>query len=106
MEHLGSSDPVNIFCMLISCDQVLIPGHMCQHTQLNLRIVRIDKYIPFFWHKNLSDQTTKFHTDRDILQIRLCAADTPCCCNRLIKGTVDSSIRSNAQCQSIRISGF
>ncbi len=72
---------VNILSLLICLDQGLIPGHMCQNTKLDLGIVCIKKNAAIFRYKNFTDQSPKFHTYRDILKIRLCAADPAGCSN-------------------------
>ena len=103
VEYLGSCHPVNISRFTICLDQLLITGTMRQNTKLDLRVIRIHKDTTFFWHKYFTDQTSKFHTHRDILQIRFCTADTSCSCDRLIKFTVDSSIHSDIIRKSVCI---
>ena len=106
MEHLGCCKAVDILCLSVCLDQFLIPGHVGQHTKLNLRIIGIQEHISILRHKNLADQSSKFHTYRNILKIRLCAADTSGSCNRLIKSGVDSSVFSDHIAKPIRIGGF
>ena len=65
---------------------------MCQHTQFDLRIICIHKYITIRWNKYLSDQASQFHTNRNILKIRLCTADPASCRNRLIETTMNPTI--------------
>lgn len=67
---------------------------MRQHTQFNLRIICIHKYITIRWNKYLSDQASQFHTNRNILKIRLCTADPASCRNRLIETTTIKVSRS------------
>ena len=106
MKYFRRSQSVNVLCLCICLDQLLISGHMCKNTQLNLRIIRIQKYIPLLRHKYLTDQASQFHSHRNILKIRLCAADPACCSNRLIKCRMYSSVfRDNLE-KPVRISGF
>ena len=59
----------------VCLDQHFIPGHMRQHAQFDLGIIRIHKHISILRQKYLPDQTSEFHTDRNILQIRFRTAD-------------------------------
>ena len=85
MKNLRSCHPVDILCFPVRFDQHLISGKMGKNTQFNLRIIRIQKYKTIPWNKYFSDQTSQFHTHRDILQIRFRTADSSCRSDRLIK---------------------
>ena len=106
VKYLRSSQTMNILCLLISLNQLLLHGHMSQHTKFNLGIIRIQENTILRRNKDLSDQPSKFHADRNILKIRLRTADPSGGCNGLVKFTVNSSILRNAASQSVRISGF
>ena len=106
MEHLRSSDPVNIALLTVSIDQRLIPGKMFQHTQLDLGIIRIHENETILGHKHLPKQSSQFRPNRDILKIWLCTADPACSGNRLIKCTVDTAIPGNTGQKSVCIGGF
>ena len=106
LKHLRRCHSVNILCLPVCLDQMCVSGTMRQYTQLNLRIIRINKYIAFLRHKYFPDQPSQFHSYRNILQIRFCTADPPGRGNRLIKRSVNPSIRSDIICQSVRIRGF
>ena len=90
----------------VGLDQPFISGKMCQHTKLDLGIVRVHEDTARLRHKNFPDQPAKFHPNRNILKVRLGTADPACGCDRLIEGAVDSAVRSDKTCQTIRISGF
>ena len=79
---------------------------MCQDTKFDLGIVRIQKYIALFRNKYLTDQSSKFHSHRDILKIRLCTAYPSCCRNSLIKCRMYSAIFCDHTGQPICIGGF
>ena len=103
MEYLGSCHSVNIARLTVCLDQLFVTGTMRQNTKLDLRIIRIYKDAAFFWYKYFTDQTSKLHTNRYILQIRFCTADTSGCCDRLIEFTVNSSIHPYIICKSVCI---
>ena len=91
----------------VGLDQPFIPGKMCQHTKLDLGIVRVhEDTASAFGTKTLPDQpassirTGMFCRFGSVLLIRPCGRD------RLIEGAVDSAVRSDKTCQTIRISGF
>ena len=76
--------------ILAEClNQILIPRHMCQKPQFNLRIIGIHKQIPRHRVKHLPNQSSQFNADRNILQIRLRTAQSSCGSNGLIEGRVN-----------------
>ena len=95
MEYLGCRDPVNILFLSVSINQLFVSGHMSQHTELNLGIVRV-----------LADLSAQFHTHGNVLQIRLCRADTPRGSNGLIEIRMDPAVLFNKSCQSVCIGGL
>ena len=97
---------MDVLCFPICLDQFLISGHMCKDSQLDLRIIRIQEHESVFRHKNLTDQSSKFHPDRNILKIRFCTADPSGCRNRLIKGRMNPSVCFDHSTQSICIGRF
>ena len=106
MEHLGCCKAVDILCLSVCLDQFLISGHVSQHTKLDLGIIGIQEHISILRHKNFADQSSKFHTYRNILKIRLCAADTAGSSDRLVKSGVDSSVFSDHISKPVCISRF
>ena len=52
----------------------------------------IQENVSVLWDKNFSDLSAKFHTNRNVLQIRLSTAQTSGCRHILIKCCVDSAI--------------
>ena len=106
MEHLGGRDPVDVLSFPVSFNQPFIPGNVCQHTQLDLGVVGIHKDKSIFRDKDFADHSAKFHTDRDVLKVRLCAADASRCRDRLMELAVNPSVCRNVTCQSVRVGGF
>ncbi|KAJ4501999.1 hypothetical protein HRR73_009600, partial [Exophiala dermatitidis] len=59
---------------------------MGQHAQLDLAVVRgKDQPVLLAWDKGLTDLTTLFQTNRDILQVRVSARQTTRLGQRLIE---------------------
>ena len=106
MEYLRCRNPMNISCLSVCLNQLFIPWTVCQYTQFNLRIIRIYKNISFFRDKHLSKQSSKFCPDWNILQVRFCTANTSGSRDRLIKGSMYSSVCLNKTCKSVCISRF
>ena len=79
---------------------------MGQHPELDLGIIRIHEYIAFFRDKNLPDQSAKFHPYRNILQVRLRAAEPPGSGHRLMKLPVDPPVRPDKVGKAVRVSGL
>ena len=79
---------------------------MRQNAKLNLGIVRIQKYISLFRNKYLTDQSSKLHSYRDILKIRLCAANPSCCCNCLVKSRMNPAVLCDLTNKPVCISRF
>ncbi len=79
---------------------------MRQHSQLDLRIVRIHEDAAFPWDKDLSDPSSQFHAHRNILQVRFGAADPAGRRDRLVKIAVDPPVFCNTDRKSVRIGGF
>ena len=71
-------------------NHVFIPAQVGQHPQFDLGIVGIHKYASFFRYKNFADQAAKFHSYRNILEIRLRTAQAACCGNRLVKAGINA----------------
>lgn len=95
MEYLGRGDAVNIFLLFVCVDELFITGAVRQDAQFYLGIVGVDKHISVLWDKHLADQPAKLHPNRDVLQVRLRAADPSGRGNRLVELAVDSPILVN-----------
>ena len=106
VKYLRSCNSMNILFFPVSLDQICVTGTMCQHTKFNLRIIGIHKNVSVLRHKYLPDQPSQFYPDRNILKIRLRAADPSGRCNCLIELAVDSSIFFNIIDQTICIRRF
>ena len=76
---------------------------MCKDAQFDLRVVGIKEYKTILRDKNLAQQPARLHADRDILQIRVGAADTPGCRDGLMESAVYPPILCNIWHQPIRI---
>ena len=73
MEYLRSRHAVNILIAFERCNQAFIPGDMRQYTQLNLRIIGIQKAeFRTFGNEDFPKLSAQLQADRNILQIRLC----------------------------------
>ena len=79
---------------------------MCQNTKFNLRIIGIHKSISFFRNKYFTDQTSKFHSYRNILKIRFSTADSSGRRNRLVKFSMNPPIILNIIRQPVCICGL
>ena len=97
---------MDILSFPISLDQLFIPGHMSQHTKLDLRIVCVKEHTPVLRYKYLSDQSSQLHANRNILKVRFCAADASCGSDRLIKSRMDPSVFFNYCAKAVCIGGF
>ena len=74
VEYLRRRRPVNILCIPVCLDELLIPGQMRQYAQLDLGIIRIHKHKTGLWQKCLADQSSQLNPHRDVLEVRLRAA--------------------------------
>ena len=74
MEYLRRRRPVNILCIPVCLDELLIPGQMRQYAQLDLGIIRIHKHKNRSLAKCLADQSSQLNPHRDVLEVRLRAA--------------------------------
>ena len=106
MEYLGRRDAMDVRIHPVRLNQLLIPGHMGQHTQLDLGIVRIREQIPLLRDKSPADQPAQLHAHGNILQVRLRGADPARRRDRLVQGGVNPAVRSDAGKKPVRIGGF
>ena len=106
MEYLRRRDRVDVLRLSVCLDEVLVIRHMRQHTQLNLGIISVNQHTALARYKQLPDLASQLHTHRNVLQVRLCTADTSCRCDRLVKGSVDSSVLPDKCTQPVRIGRF
>ena len=95
---------MNVLSVSIRMNQTFILRHVGQNSKFNLRIIRIYKYIALLWHKHLSNSPSQLHANRNILQIRLCAADTSRCRNGLVEFSMNSAILPDKTSQTLSIS--
>ncbi len=82
-----------------------IPGNVCKNPQLNLGIIRIHQKMLFIaCHKYLSDPSSHFFTNGNVLQIGLRAADPAGRRNSLVEAGMDPPVfRANDRKQSVDI---
>ena len=106
MEHLGRRDGVDILGSLISLDQALIAGHVGENAQLDLGVVGIQEQESVPRHKDLPNFPSKFHADRDILEVRLRTGDPSSRRDRLVKAAVDPAIVFDICSQAVRVGGI
>ena len=106
MEYLRRRRPVNILCIPVCLDELLIPGQMRQHAQLDLRIIRIHKHKTGLWQKCLADQSSQFNPHRDVLEIRLRAGNPAGRCDRLVEPAVDPSVFPDIGSETVRVGGI
>ena len=97
---------MDVLRVLVRRNQLLIAGTMRQYPQLNLRIIRVHEHAPFLRHEHLADQPSQFHAHRDVLQIRIRAADTPGGRDGLVELPVDAAVTADKVGQAVRISRF
>ena len=58
---------MNILFLSVCIDQLLIPGHMCQHAKFDLGIIRIHEFVACPRYKYLADLSAQFHTHGNVL---------------------------------------
>ncbi len=97
---------MNILRLAVRADQLFIPGEMRKHAQLNLGVIRVQKYTAFPRKECLPDQPPELDPHRDILQIRLRAAQPPCRCDRLVKRGMNPPVIRNTLRQTVGVGGF
>ena len=79
---------------------------MRQQPQFDLGIVSSYQYMTGRSYKRFADLCPLRRSHWDILQVRLCAGNTPCSGYTLIEGRMDSSIRSGGLEQSFHKGGI
>ena len=79
---------------------------MGQDTQLNLGIVRVHEHTAFLGNKHFADFPAQGHADRDILKVRLRAADASRSRDSLVEFAVNPSVLTDIGCQAFRIGGI
>ena len=106
MEYLRRRRPVNILCIPVCLDELLIPGQMRQHAQLDLGIICVHKHKTALWQKCLADQSSQFNPHRDVLEVGLRTAKASRRRDGLIEGRVDSAVLLDIIRQTVRIGRF
>ena len=94
---------MDILIHVVGLNQLLIPGHMGQNPQLNLRVVRVHKDTALPGHEHLPDPPPKLHAHGNVLQIGLSGADPPGGRDGLVKAGVDPPVLPDIDCQPVRI---
>ena len=89
-EHVHRCTGVDVHVFAERLQQRFVLGKVCQHPQFNLRIVS-GQYFPTVFRRDehLPDAPPFLQPDRDVLQIRVGAAEPPCCGNGLLKDGVN-----------------
>ena len=106
MENLRSRNPVNIRMHFIGVYELFVLGHMGQNPELNLRIVGVRKNTPLLRNKHLSDFSPQLCPHGNVLQIGVGRADSTCCGDSLVKGSVNPLIFPDKGGKPVRIGGF
>ena len=107
-ENLCRSPGMDVLLLPEGTQKILVLGHVSQHTQLNLAVIcRKQQVIPLPRLKQLPDMPALLPAHRDILQIRLRAAEPACCSDSLIEGSMHPAGAAVYQGRNaIQISGF
>src|SRR5512135_1798778 len=82
---------MNILISLESLEEKLIPRHMREYSELNLRIVGREQNEAVLRHKGFSYLLSLFPSYRNVLQIRVRAAQPSCRNDHLIERRVNAS---------------
>ena len=80
--------------------------HVREHSQLDLRVIRVNQHTAVLCLKEAAEFPTAFGTHGDILQIGLGGADTPRPCLGLVKGGMDTSVGGDLVDQRIAVGRF
>ncbi len=97
---------MDILSLPVGVDQPLVPGHVGQHPQFDLGIIRVHKGVALLRHKDLADLPPQLHAHRNVLKVWFCAADAACGCDSLVKLAMDPAVLPNKPVQPLRISGI
>ena len=97
---------MDILRLAVGLNQVFVPGHGGENTELNLGVVGIGKEIAFPRHKQLPNLSSQLHPDRNILQVRLGAADSACRRDGLVKGAVNPSVGTDVIGKPVGVGGL
>ena len=95
IEHLWRCDCVDIFVILERFNHIFVTRNMGKHTEFNLRIVGVNERPALSCTEKLSHLSAKLGSYGDILEIRLCWADSACSCFGLIEIWMDSAVICN-----------
>ena len=106
MEHLCRRAAVNIVVVEERLNHVRIVGDVRQHTQFNLRIVRVDQHPAGTREEEAAQLAPQLRAHRDILQIRLRGADAARTGFRLVKAGMNPAVRANHFQKAIAVGGF
>ena len=72
-------------------DQRLVAGQVREHAQLDLRVVGGDQHVPGLGDEGAADLAADLGADRDVLQVRIAAAQAPGRGDRLVELRVDAA---------------
>ena len=106
MEYLRSGDGVDILRGIVRCDQTLIAGHVREDSKFDLGVIGIHEYPVFPGDKYFSDGPSQLHAHRNILQVRISAAEPSGGGDGLMELSVNSAIALNKSSKTHRVSGL
>ena len=90
-EHLERRAIVDVFAVAERVDQRLLPGEVRQDAQLDLRVVGRDQHVARLGDERAPDLAADVGPDRNVLQVRIAAAQAPGRGHRLVEAGVHAA---------------
>src|SRR5205085_8858785 len=87
-EHLQGRAIVDVLTRLERLDERGLVGQVCQHAQLDLRVVRGNQHVPGSGDKRPPNLASELGANRDVLKVGIRAAQAASCRNRLVEAGV------------------
>ena len=106
-EHLQRRPVVDVFAGAEGLDERLLVGQMGEHPQLDLGVVRRQQYVTRGRDERPSNLASELGANRDVLQVRIGAAQASRGRDRLVERRVDApGLRVHEQRQRIDVRAF
>ena len=83
-----------------------VARNMRENSELDLRVVGVNEDTALASFEKASELSAALGTHGDVLQIRLCGADTPCTGLGLVEGRVYTSVGRDLVNQRVTVGGF